>query len=248
MVRAHRGEDHLEGVGEAAPVGVGHSFDHLEKLLLRDRRRLLHGGAAAARQAQHEPPSVIFGADARDEACFDESRHDDGNRALIGSRSLRELREGKRFLLSQLGQHEKLCRGQAHLRLRRPIRQAQQAHEPPHRIENALAIRHGRTTILHGNPNFTPAFNKGTVPAYHPCDMLLVRLTAGLGFTLIGVVGLVLPILPGWIFFPVAAVLFFPHSRFTRRTMQFVDARTPGLATLLRRVGVGEPRDTMRGE
>ena len=78
--------------------------------------------------------------------------------------------------------------------------------------------------------------------------MLLVRLTAGLGFTLMGVVGLVLPILPGWIFFPVAAVLFFPRSRFTHRTMQFVDARTPALGTLLRRVGVGEPRDTMRGE
>jgi uncharacterized membrane protein YbaN (DUF454 family) len=78
--------------------------------------------------------------------------------------------------------------------------------------------------------------------------MLLIRLTAGLGFALMGVVGLVLPILPGWIFFPVAAVLFFPRSRFTDRTMRFMDAKTPALATMLRRVGVGEPRDTMRGE
>jgi uncharacterized membrane protein YbaN (DUF454 family) len=78
--------------------------------------------------------------------------------------------------------------------------------------------------------------------------MLLVRLTIGLGFTIMGVVGLVLPIFPGWIFFPVAAALFFPRSRFTERAMQIVDAKMPRIATMLRRIGVGEPRDTMRGE
>jgi uncharacterized membrane protein YbaN (DUF454 family) len=78
--------------------------------------------------------------------------------------------------------------------------------------------------------------------------MMLLRLTAGLGFTLLGLIGLVLPILPGWIFFPIAGVLLFPRSRFTHRTMRFMDAKTPALATLLRRVGVGEPRDTMRAE
>jgi uncharacterized membrane protein YbaN (DUF454 family) len=62
------------------------------------------------------------------------------------------------------------------------------------------------------------------------------------------VVGLILPILPGWIFFPVAAILLFPRSRITARTMQTVDVKMPGLASMLRRMGVGAPRDTMRGE
>ena len=78
--------------------------------------------------------------------------------------------------------------------------------------------------------------------------MLLIRLTIGVALTTIGIAGLVLPILPGWIFFPVAAALFFPQSRFTRRVLEVAHAKTPALAAFLRRLGVGEPRDTMRGE
>ena len=69
--------------------------------------------------------------------------------------------------------------------------------------------------------------------------MVLIRLTAGLAFTTLGIVGLVLPILPGWIFFPVAAALFFPRSRFTHRVLAFAHEKTPPLARMLRRLGVG---------
>lgn len=77
--------------------------------------------------------------------------------------------------------------------------------------------------------------------------MILLRLTAALAFTTLGIAGLVLPIIPGWIFFPVAAALFFPRSRFTTRVVAFAHEKMPALATMLRRLGVG-PRDTMRGE
>ena len=78
--------------------------------------------------------------------------------------------------------------------------------------------------------------------------MLVVRLALGLTFTAVGIAGLVLPILPGWIFFPVAAALFFPQARFTNRMLAFADAKVPSVAAMLRRLGVGGPRDTMRGQ
>lgn len=78
--------------------------------------------------------------------------------------------------------------------------------------------------------------------------MLLIRLTVGVVLTTVGVAGLILPILPGWVFFPVAAALFFPQSRFTHRVLAVANNHTPALAAILRRLGVGQPRDTMRGE
>lgn len=55
----------------------------------------------------------------------------------------------------------------------------------------------------------------------------------------LGVVGVILPVMPGWPFFLVSAALFFPRHRLVYPLLEKGESRLPRFVGLLRRLGVG---------
>ena len=70
--------------------------------------------------------------------------------------------------------------------------------------------------------------------------MLIVRLSLGVIFTLLGVVGSLLPIMQGWIFFLLAAMVIFPESRFAEKVLVKAEPKLPRLVRWMRRMGIGQ--------
>lgn len=69
--------------------------------------------------------------------------------------------------------------------------------------------------------------------------MLLFRLTLALVFTILGVIGSLLPILQGWIFFLLAFLVLFPESKFTEGVLHKAEPKLPRVVGWLRRIGIG---------
>jgi uncharacterized membrane protein YbaN (DUF454 family) len=65
--------------------------------------------------------------------------------------------------------------------------------------------------------------------------MLLLRLFLGSLFLILGVIGSVLPIMQGWVFFLLAALVFFPKSRFAATALGKIEPRMPRLTAWLQR-------------
>ena len=63
---------------------------------------------------------------------------------------------------------------------------------------------------------------------------LAVRLTLVAISIVIGIAGLILPILPGWPFFGVAALLLFPEAPLAQRTLRKIENRWPSTKRFLR--------------
>jgi uncharacterized membrane protein YbaN (DUF454 family) len=81
--------------------------------------------------------------------------------------------------------------------------------------------------------------------------LLALRIALGIVFTILGVIGSLLPIMQGWIFFLLAALVLFPKSRFAVKACDKIEPRMPRLVAWLRRRGIGIPaqsrdRDTIR--
>lgn len=81
--------------------------------------------------------------------------------------------------------------------------------------------------------------------------LLALRIALGIVFTILGVIGSLLPIMQGWIFFLLAALVLFPKSRFAIKACDRIEPRMPRLVAWLRRRGIGIPagprdRDTIR--
>lgn len=91
---------------------------------------------------------------------------------------------------------------------------------------------------------------RGTRIATIAPHMLVLRITLGIIFAALGVVGSVLPIMQGWIFFLLAALVLFPQSKLAIRALEKAEPKFPRLCMWLRRLGVGVPRgqsNTIRG-
>jgi hypothetical protein len=73
--------------------------------------------------------------------------------------------------------------------------------------------------------------------------MFLLRIVLGIVFTLLGIIGSVLPIMQGWIFFLLAALVLFPQSKFASKVMAKAEPKMPRLCGWLRRLGIGERPD-----
>ena len=73
--------------------------------------------------------------------------------------------------------------------------------------------------------------------------LLFLRITLGIVFLILGVIGSLLPILQGWVFFLLAALVLFPQSRFAVKACDKVEPKMPRLIGWLRRRGIGVPRD-----
>lgn len=67
---------------------------------------------------------------------------------------------------------------------------------------------------------------------------IVIRVALGIVFFLLGFVGVALPVLPGWIFFALAALLIVPEHRASQWLLKRVEARSPRFLALLRRLGV----------
>ena len=66
--------------------------------------------------------------------------------------------------------------------------------------------------------------------------ILLIRGVLGSVFIAFGLAGLILPILPGWLFFGVAAMVLFPQARFARKTAAWLEQRFPWSRRIVRAV------------
>ena len=73
----------------------------------------------------------------------------------------------------------------------------------------------------------------------------LFRFAMGMLCVGLGIIGSLLPILQGWIFFVLALVMFFPDDPRVEKVLQKADPRFPRLVKFLRRIGVGT-QDTTR--
>jgi hypothetical protein len=71
------------------------------------------------------------------------------------------------------------------------------------------------------------------------------RFVAGILFLALGVVGALLPVLQGWIFFLLAALMFFPNHPRAERGLQKIEGRFPRFVGWLRRMGFGKIDDEL---
>lgn len=86
----------------------------------------------------------------------------------------------------------------------------------------------------------------GTASAKLNPHMLFLRITLGIVFVILGIIGAFLPVLQGWLFFAIAGLLLFPQSRFATKALDKLEPRAPRIVRWLHRLGVGVHRDTMR--
>ncbi len=71
------------------------------------------------------------------------------------------------------------------------------------------------------------------------------RFVAGIIFLALGVVGAMLPVLQGWIFFLLAALMFFPNHPRAEQGLKKLQRRLPRFVGLLRRLGFGRLEDEL---
>jgi hypothetical protein len=76
-----------------------------------------------------------------------------------------------------------------------------------------------------------------------PSMVLFIRITLGIIFAILGVVGSLLPIMQGWIFFLLAILVLFPQSKFAIKSLDKIERRMPRMVARLRRWGIGVHRD-----
>jgi hypothetical protein len=84
---------------------------------------------------------------------------------------------------------------------------------------------------------------RGRVSAKLPPSMILfLRITLGIVFAILGVIGSLLPIMQGWVFFLLAVLVLFPQSRFAVKSLDRIERKMPRLVARMRRWGIGVPR------
>ena len=69
--------------------------------------------------------------------------------------------------------------------------------------------------------------------------LLFLRISLGVVFAILGVIGSLLPIMQGWIFFLLAFLVLFPKSPLAVKALDKVQPRMPRLVAWMRRQGVG---------
>ena len=69
--------------------------------------------------------------------------------------------------------------------------------------------------------------------------LFTIRIVIAVISCLIGVAGLILPVLPGWLFFFVAFAVLAPRHRHTKRAVAWIDRRAPRMAKAIRWMGMG---------
>lgn len=82
-----------------------------------------------------------------------------------------------------------------------------------------------------------------------PAPMVLfLRITLGIVFAILGVIGSLLPVLQGWIFFLLAVLVLFPQSKFAIKALDKIEKKMPRMVARLRRWGIGVHREHERND
>jgi hypothetical protein len=84
--------------------------------------------------------------------------------------------------------------------------------------------------------------SRGGLAKLPPSMRLALRIALGIAFFILGIIGAFLPVLQGWLFFLLSALVLFPESRFAVKSLQKVENRMPRLVSRLRRWGIGVPK------
>ena len=80
----------------------------------------------------------------------------------------------------------------------------------------------------------------GSGSAKLPVSMLLVlRITLGIIFIILGIIGGFVPIMQGWIFMLLAVLVLFPRSKFAIKSLDKIEKKAPRVVAWLRRLGIG---------
>ncbi|MDQ3280782.1 MAG: hypothetical protein M3Q69_05150 [Acidobacteriota bacterium] len=78
-----------------------------------------------------------------------------------------------------------------------------------------------------------------------PPVAFFIRISLGIVFLILAVIGAVLPILQGWLFLLLAWLMFFPQSRLAVKACDKIERKMPRLVQWLRDRGIGVARDRM---
>jgi heme A synthase len=76
-----------------------------------------------------------------------------------------------------------------------------------------------------------------------PSVVFLIRITLGIVFLILGVIGGLLPVLQGWVFILLAVLVLFPQSRFAVKACDKIEPKMPRMVAWLRRRGIGTHRE-----
>ena len=71
--------------------------------------------------------------------------------------------------------------------------------------------------------------------------LLFIRISLGVVFTILGIIGSLLPIMQGWVFFLLAFLVLFPKSPMAVKVLAKVEPRMPRFVAWMRRQGIGCP-------
>ena len=75
-----------------------------------------------------------------------------------------------------------------------------------------------------------------------PPMMFALRITLGIIFIILGIIGGFVPIMQGWIFMLLAVLVLFPQSKFAIKSLDKIETKMPRVVAWLRRLGVGVHR------
>ncbi len=70
-----------------------------------------------------------------------------------------------------------------------------------------------------------------------------LRITLGVIFIILGIIGGFVPIMQGWIFMLLAVLVLFPRSKFAIKAVDKIEKKMPKLVAWLHRLGIGVHRD-----
>jgi uncharacterized membrane protein YbaN (DUF454 family) len=71
-----------------------------------------------------------------------------------------------------------------------------------------------------------------------------IRIGLAIAFLLLGIIGLLIPIMPQTIFFIIAIALFFPSHPRVEKALKKFEPKWPRVCNLLRKLGVGDEIST----
>jgi uncharacterized membrane protein YbaN (DUF454 family) len=75
---------------------------------------------------------------------------------------------------------------------------------------------------------------------------LATRIALGVVFIILGIIGSLLPVMQGWIFFLLAFLVLFPDSPYAVKILDKAERKMPRLVAWLRRMGIGRRHDTIQ--
>ena len=84
---------------------------------------------------------------------------------------------------------------------------------------------------------------RGKFTKLPPSVIFAIRITLGVVFLILAVIGALLPVLQGWIFFLLAVLMLFPQSRIAIRSVDKIAPKMPRLVRLLHKLGIGLHHD-----